>query len=397
MKIAIIAPTRIPGRQANTIQVMKMAQAFVSRGYEIRLFAPARQNDSSNSIPNWADVAYHYGLVHEIHIEWIPARDWLRKYDFAWSAVRTAAGWEAAVVYTRLPQAAAISAALGLKTILEVHDMPHGFAGSRIFNGYLRARGAARLVVISKILANDLRDRYRFPDSPSFLQIIPDGVDLTRYSELSGAARSRTLLLPRLKTASNDAGSRFNPQRFTAGYTGHLYAGRGIELILDLARRIPDMNFLVVGGEPEDVDRVAAKINELALDNLTLTGFISNADLPKYQAACDVLLMPYQERVAASSGGDIARYLSPMKLFEYLACGRAICSSDLPVLREVLTDENAMLLPPDDISAWELALQRLHRDGDLCLELGKNARAAAVHYTWDRRAEKVLAGLTLVD
>ncbi len=117
-----------------------------------------------------------------------------------------------------------------------------------------------------------------------------------------------------------------------------------------MAECLPEVTFLLVGGDPEDVGRLQAQAK--GLKNVILTGFIPNVDLPLYQAACDVLLMPYQRQVAASSGGDIARYLSPMKLFEYLACGRAILCSDLPVLHEVLNPENAVLLPPDDTQAW---------------------------------------------
>jgi glycosyltransferase involved in cell wall biosynthesis len=331
--------------------------------------------------------------VQEIPLEWIPARRRLRKYDYAWSAVQSARNWAADVVYTRLPQAAALSASSGQATILEIHDIPRGFAGSRLFKRFLRSNGALRLVVISKILAADLNDNFGAPESPPFTHVIPDGVDLGRYSDLPGPAQSRSELLPLLQTGSKSIGARFFPDRFTAGYTGHLYPGRGMDLILKLAKRSPEMNFLVVGGEPQDVSRIAGKVKERGLENVTLVGFIPNADLPKYQAACDVLLMPYQQQVSASSGGDIARYLSPMKLFEYLACGRAICSSDLPVLREVLSDEIAILLPPDDIDSWDSALQRLRNDTELRMKLAKNALDAAALYSWESRAQKVLAGL----
>jgi glycosyltransferase involved in cell wall biosynthesis len=123
-----------------------------------------------------------------------------------------------------------------------------------------------------------------------------------------------------------------------------------------------------------------------------LTGFVPNAELPQYQAACDVLLMPYQRQVAASSGGDISRYLSPMKLFEYLACERPIVSSDLPVLQEVLNPENAILLPGDDIDAWAAALQTLEADADLRRRLASRARQDAQQYTWEARAKKILSG-----
>jgi glycosyltransferase involved in cell wall biosynthesis len=103
--------------------------------------------------------------------------------------------------------------------------------------------------------------------------------------------------------------------------------------------------------------------------------------------------MPYGESVSASSGGDIAPYLSPMKLFEYLASGRPILSSDLPVLREVLDDEFAVLLPPGDVGAWAAALEALAADPARRERLGEAGRTAAGQYSWKARAERILAGL----
>ena len=57
-----------------------------------------------------------------------------------------------------------------------------------------------------------------------------------------------------------------------------------------------------------------------------------------YQAACDILLMPYEKAIAGSSGGNSVDICSPMKMFEYMAAGRAIISSDLPVIHEMLDE-----------------------------------------------------------
>jgi glycosyltransferase involved in cell wall biosynthesis len=130
----------------------------------------------------------------------------------------------------------------------------------------------------------------------------------------------------------------------------------------------------------------------MGLHNLILTGFVPNAELPIYQAACEVLLMPYQTQVAASSGGDIGRYLSPMKLFEYLACGRAILASDLSVLQEILNPQNAVILPRDDLDAWVEALITLRDDIPRRMALGAQARQDAEMYTWEKRASRILDG-----
>ena len=393
MKVATIAPTFIPARRANTLQVMKMTQAFANLGNEVRLAVPEVSGDTRGVDRSWSSLSHHYGLDNQFPITWLPSSPRLRKYDYAWYAVRWARKWNADVIFTRLPQAAVIAANQGQITILEVHDCPQGTMGPILFRMFLRGRGARRLVVISKVLATDLRTEFGSPEAPPFTQVIPDGVDLTRYTNLPEPFESRRELIGNFKLLDDKLETLFLAERFTAGYTGHLYPGRGISLLLELAQRLPEMNFLIVGGDPLDVNRVRRRVVEHKLQNVTLTGFVPNSDLPRYQSACDVLLMPYQRQVSASSGGDISRYLSPMKLFEYLACGRAICSSDLPVLSEVLSSDIAILLQPDDVNAWVAALHELSGDPFRRKDLAIRAKRAAGDYSWENRARQILSGI----
>ncbi len=411
MKIALIAPSHLPSRRANSVQVTKMAQALTRLGHETTLIVPAPPGAAAN-VP-WDELAHHYGLAHPFPVVWLPAHPRARGYDFGWRAVRWSRRWPADLVYTRLPQAAALSSALGLPTLYEIHDLPQGKLGPWLFRRIARAPATRGIIAITRALARDLESIIAspipntHPSTTSGLRppsaqdatpntqypipntlIAPDGVDLARYENLPNPAAARSLL---------PTPYALRPASFTAGYTGHLYPGRGAELLIQLAARLPDIHFLIVGGNPEDLARLQSKIEERRTknENLTLTGFVPNAELPLYQAACDVLLMPYQRRVAASSGGDIARYLSPMKLFEYLACGRAIVSSDLPVLREVLTPENAVLLPPDDVDAWVNALRELRANPEKRAALAAQARLEAQKYAWEKRAEQILERLSL--
>jgi glycosyltransferase involved in cell wall biosynthesis len=393
MKLAIIAPTAIPSRRANTLQVMKMAQAFVNLGHDVRVVIPEDKRENEGGRRDWESLAYHYGVETRFPMEWLPANPSLRRYDFAWHAVRWSRNWGAEIIYTRLPQAAAFSAAEGYPTILEIHDLPQGTSGPILFKLCVRGRGARRMVVISNPLAADLQAEYGSLLRSPFLLVIPDGVDLERYSGLLEPVESRRLLISNLDIQADKLVVQFLPERFTVGYTGHLYPGRGISLILEIAKRLPEMNFLIVGGDPQDVGRVQRKATEANLRNVTITGFVPNADLPKYQSACDVLMMPYQRQVSASSGGNIAKYLSPMKLFEYMACGRAICSSDLPVFRDVLSSDLAILLPPDDANEWVAALEELHENPLRREELAKRVKSTAGDYSWENRARKILAGI----
>jgi glycosyltransferase involved in cell wall biosynthesis len=115
--------------------------------------------------------------------------------------------------------------------------------------------------------------------------------------------------------------------------------------------------------------------------------------------ACDVLLAPYQRRVFTHGGSDTSRWMSPLKVFEYMAAGKAIVCSDIPVLHEVLSHkETAWFCPPEDIDAWCAALTELRDDANLRLNLGQAARTTFLqHYTWRSRAAAVLNGLSPPD
>ena len=173
--------------------------------------------------------------------------------------------------------------------------------------------------------------------------------------------------------------------------TGHLYAGRGADLFLALAKEIPGAHFVWVGGKPEDVEAWKQRAQS---DNVTFTGFIPNQDLPLYQSAADVLLMPYSRSIMGSSGtADSASVASPMKMFEYMAAGRAIVTSDLPVIREVLSEKSAVFCEPDDLEDWRLKIEGLLGDESRRIALGKQALQDVDVYTWLARAKKIMSGL----
>lgn len=380
MKIAIIAPTYLPALRANTIQVMKMAQAMAVLGHEVRVAVPGAPRVT------WNEISRHYGLHEEMNIEWLPIRNSLRRYDYGITGLKWAKAWEADLLYTRLPQAAAFGSWSGLPTVFEVHDLPRSTSGKLLFRSFLRGNEARKIIVISTSLAHDLVDEFSFPANGAQLLVAPDGVDLARYENVLSIEHAREKL-------AQDYDFHLEQSRMVIGYTGHLYAGRGVAMMLEMAAMLPEHTFLIVGGDPGTVVKIKELVSSRMLGNVILTGFVPNAEVPVYQFACNALMMPYQRHVAASSGGDISRYLSPMKLFEYLACERPILSSDIPVLREVLDPEIALLLPPDNINPWIKTLREIEAKPGEYRSFGEKARAKAVSYTWEKRAEMILAGL----
>lgn len=380
MKIAIIAPTYLPALRANTIQVMKMAQAMAVLGHKVRVAVPGAPQVS------WDVISKHYGLQEKLSITWLPIKHNLRRYDYGIAGLKWAKAWQADLLYTRLPQAAAFGSLSGMPTVFEIHDLPHSITGKLLLRLFRKGKGSRKIVVISRSLADDLICELPSLADSAQLLVAPDGVDLVRYRNILTIEQAREKL-------GQDYDFHLGQSRKVVGYTGHLYAGRGVAMMLEMAAALPEHTFLIVGGDPDNVTKIRDLVSTRVLKNVILTGFVPNAEVPVYQFACNTLMMPYQRHVAASSGGDIGRYLSPMKLFEYLACERPILSSDIPVLREVLDTEVALLLPPDDVKPWIKALQDIESNPEVYRIYGERARARAVDHTWEKRAEKILAGL----
>jgi glycosyltransferase involved in cell wall biosynthesis len=117
-----------------------------------------------------------------------------------------------------------------------------------------------------------------------------------------------------------------------------------------------------------------------------MTGFIPNIRLPMYQAAADILVMPYGKKIEGSSGGNIARVINPMKMFDYLSTGRAIIASNIPVFHEILNKKIAVFCDPDNADEWVSAIKKLSMNYNLRLSMQESALEAAKSYSWKNRA-----------
>jgi glycosyltransferase involved in cell wall biosynthesis len=370
MKITYVAPSTIPSETANSVQVMKVCQAFTQLGNEVHLLVPAGQPAS------FADLQHHYGISTEFKISWIKASPSLRKLDFAWNAVSEAHKQQTDLVYTRLVWVALIALKRGLPVILEMHEVPGGRFSPWLYRRYLASHGKKLTVFITRALKHVIETNLKLQHDQLEICIAPDGVDLERYENLPDAPSARKTL-----------GLQ---EQLTALYSGGFFPGRGIENLFALAQNFPQVQFIWVGGKAGQVSDWQQKLSARAMKNVILTGFVPNSQLPLYQAAADILLMPYQNKVAGNSGGDIAQVTSPMKLFEYLASGRAILTADLPVLREVLNESNAAFYPPDNLEAFFSKFGDLTENPSLRQPLADQARVDVKQYAWKERMQTIL-------
>lgn len=374
MKLLYLAQATVPSEAANSVHVMKMCSALAGCGATVELAIPQRSGLGAD--PAGIDHCRYYGIRHAFPIVRLGGLPGLkRSYAFAlriFMALRSGR-LRPDLVYSRdlLSGYAALQA--GFPVILEIH---HPMRVSGRLHGWLferiaRHRNFEKLVVITRALKDwHLEHSQVLPEK---ILIAPDGAD---------PPEGQASVEPFAALADNG--------RFRAGYVGSLYEGKGVEVLVPLARLLPEIDFHVLGGSGELLQRWRERTRLDA--NLHFHGYCPPAQVPSFQAAMDVLLVPNQRTVRSAGGSEIGRWTSPLKLFEAMAAAKPIIASDLEVLREVLVHEhNCLLCPPDDAMAWKQALTCLRDDRQLAGRLAANARAELLsQYTWERRAQRLL-------
>lgn len=360
---ALLYATRsvIPSAKANAVQSANMIHAFdrAVDGFAAIFrseLEPARASDAFAS----------YGLPpprQPLVVRARPTLDWTQLHLMAYHHLfqTTLPG---AQVYTRSARAAATALLAGRTAVLELHD-PLTPPLRLWLTRALRTGGIRKLVATTQQLRDDLLTRLPL----SAAQVLVAG----------GAANRVVADQPPITPTPGPT--------WHVGYAGSAYRGKGLEIVQACAARLHDVAFHVIGPSAEDCRRHGQPTS-----NLHIHGRRGNAETVRMLKGMDCLLLPNQRSVIIGSGADIGAHTSPLKMFEYLATGRPVVASDLPVLRCALRDaDNALLVPSDDAEAFCRAIMRLRENAGLAARLGAQGRADFLTlHTWEARATRIL-------
>ncbi len=372
MIILCSTTARIPSETANSIQAVMACDGLSRCGQDVHLLIPGE-----GTLP-FEELRRQYQThCRPFPITRISAKASLHRIDFTLGALSYGKKIRAEAHYTWTIQVAAAAAYRGIPSAYEVHDLPCG-GGIRWFDMYTRAKAPKKIICITRALRDRLLEIYPHLKAEDCL-IMPNGFSPEDYEGLPSIEEAKRRMA-------------FPAGRPAVSCSGHLYQGRGSGLFLDLAARVPDADFHWFGGTPEAVSQCREEARQRSLTNVSFHGNLSRTQLPLAQAACDILLMPYERQIAGSGGGNSAEICSPMKMFEYMAEGRCMLTSDLPVIREVLDERCAVFCEPEDIGSWTQALRAALDDPGRRAGLGAEAKRRSAAYTWQKRAEIYLNG-----
>lgn len=362
-RIVYIHNIMMPGPEANTVQVAKMCSAFAGLGHDVTLMALPDANDGDHS----NRLLSHYGAKHRFAVSPLPSIG-ARPSVAALAGALGARHRRPDIIYTRTPHVALATCMAGLPTLFEIHTDIDAFSslGRFCFQKLICNPNLLGIVAISDPLARHLHKTHSA--LPHRIIVAHDGAD----ESSANVAAPKSL-------------------RFSAGYVGSLYAGKGVELVIEIAKQCPWADFHIVGGSPGERLNIIA--THAPSPNVHFRGRIPHAEVERALASFDALLAPYQERVLAADGRtNTARWMSPLKIFEYMAAGRPIVASRIAAIEDLLQhNQTALLCEPSNSRDWARALRTLSSDRALACRLGEAARRRLLdRHTWERRAAYIL-------
>ena len=355
------------GRDASQAQSVATAAALARRGHEVTLVVPQGRADpglTSADLRDWFGVEGEFRVLQR-HSRW--AGDALHR-TVLWLAqtYRDPALRSADLLYSRTPVVAAIGPLAPVPWAAD-HYRPWPDVYP-VVRPWLRRNVARRdclgLILHSHFAAEAYR-RAGLPDEK--LLVAHNGYDPPGERPEKAPARA-TLGLP--------------TNRPIALYAGRINPVKGLDAVLALADRRPEVLFVLVGSEDDGpIEQAAAE-----RDNVRIEPWAAPTALPAWLAAADVLLIPPSRAPLERFGNCVL----PIKLYAYLAAGRPILAPAAPDTAELLAHgSNAWLVPADDPDAAAEGLDRLLGDDALAARLSAEALRLSESLTWDRRGEKI--------
>lgn len=361
MKLIYLSTARIPDGWAHTVQILKMCEAFADAGAEVTLVVPRRAKTPGEDPFLYAGVKPNFSITRLFCIDLFPGTQgkffyWLRTLSFYLSARVYLLSSKYDAVYTR-----ELSAWVPVrKTIFELHTI-----SPVVSKMIARLKRSRAVVVITEGIRSELISLGVLGEH---ILMAADGVDLSDFShpEPGGDARKR-LGLPLHETL--------------AFYIGRLDAWKGSDTLYAAAGLLPPGTRVVVMGEGEEpLETVRQRHSDV-----TFLGFHPYRELADNQSAADLLVLPNSGKTDIS-----AKYTSPLKLFTYMASGKPIVASDLPSLREVLSEKNAFLVKPDDPEALAEGIRYAIEHPEEAEKRAAQALEDVRRYTWESRAKSIL-------
>lgn len=373
-KLFLIFHGRFPSNKAASLFAAKSAEAFAKEGLVVELLVPRRFGREGGDPYTYYNVPKTFRIVYLPLVD-LPSRSHLTRIRFALSffsfslscyAYLAVHASREDIIYSNESLPLFFASYTFPQTFYEMHDFPE--SGFRFFTLFLRRMRwvlihnhwkAARAEKLFKVKEE------RVLCEPNAVQVEDFDIPLTREEtrEKLNLPQDKKIVL----------------------YTGHLYSWKGVDTLALAARELPSEYLVIfVGGTPEDVEKLQS--TTVGVDNVRIVGWKPHSEIPVWQKAADVLVLPNTAKE------DISKYYtSPMKLFEYMASRVPVVASRIPSIEEIVTEEDVFFAEADSPASFAKTIQKAVEGPEEAQKRAASAYTKVLQFTWEKRAKRILA------
>jgi len=231
-----------------------------------------------------------------------------------------------------------------------------------------------KIICVTEGIKRDLIDYFKVDEKK--IHVVSNGVDTNMFRPVSS-----DFVLRKYGIKKN---------QLLVGFVGVFFKWQGLNNLINSIPLVIDkyqnVKFIIVG-DGKEYNNLINLSRRLGVKNkVVFTGNVSHDEIPYYINSFDICVAPF------TRGRNVKTGLSPIKLYEYLSCGKPVVVSDIPGLKECVDTGNCgVVVEPDNSVELSKAIYRLLIDTKLRKKMGKNARKLAEHnYSWERIARRVM-------
>jgi len=375
-KIFLLFPGRFPSEKAASLFAAKNCESFANLGAKVTLVVPRRLKRSKEN------VAKYYNIDSNFEIKYVTTLDlfnFLKKIAFYINLLifsltslifllRNAKKTD--LIYTNETLPLLFASFFFENTLLEVHDYPEN---KKWFYGLLFSR-TKWMLITNKWKLKKIVDDFKLPRNKIFLE--------------RNAVETKDFDIKETKQEARDKlDFPFEGNKKIILYTGHLYDWKGVDTLAEATRELPgNYEVIFVGGTKDDIDIFRDKYGDLK--NIRIVGFRPHKEIPLWQRAADLLVLPNTAKQNISK-----YYTSPMKLFEYMASLTPTLASNILSITEIVNENNAFIVKPDNPQALGKKIIEAVTSEELATKKAKQARIDIEEHTWEKRAERIFKNI----
>jgi len=370
----------VPTEKAHGIQIAKMCEAFASSNFEdieMELIAPQRFNHIRDNPFEYYGIEKNFKIKKLFCLDLIPLDKflgpisfWVESFTFSLSVFLYLLFKKSNFIYSRdLPPLFLLSF-FKKNLFYEMHDFPLKFQRRFCQIIFKKIKG---IITTNEWKKKEAQRVFGLRDDEIFKSF--NGVDIGRFH----LKETKTECRKKLGLAQD---------KKIVLYTGHLYSWKGVDVLTEVSQYLPkNIEIYFVGGTEKDIKRFKIQHSKRSdrRCRIQIVGHRPHLEIPYWLKSADVLVLPNTAKQ------DISKYwTSPLKMLEYMASGTPIVASDLPSVREIVDENSAFLVKPDDSLSLSQGIKKILQNTQLADMVSGQAFQNVQQYTWIKRAKKIL-------